>query len=372
MRRQTTRITATILAAFLLFILAAAGCGRRANQLPLIAVLISEDVRLAKVDGLRQGLAAAGYHDGEDVRIAVVSAHGSRGDLEQAAARLLEMSPAIAVAAGNIEAQRLKAALARAADAGASGPRAVQGGGSGSRSGSDAGVPLVLMGAASTVESGLVESLRRPGGNVTGLDNGHAELTAKRLELLLTLLPEARNIIALYDPSVAPGRHSLSVAVEAARRLHVSLTPLLITTPEELSHGLAALQPGDADAILLLSTSLLESAGPQLYETSLRTGIPTMGVNENDVEEGNFAAYGVSYEAQGRQTARFVAKILQGQSPRKLPVETPDNPELVVNLDLARRLGLRVSPVGLAFARIRQGPRAEAAETNPQTGEVWR
>lgn len=370
MRRQTTRITATILAAFLLFTLAAAGCGRRANQLPLIAVLISEDVRLAKVDGLRQGLAAAGYHDGEDVRIAIVSTHGSRGDLEQAAAGLLEMSPAIAVAAGNIEAQRLKAALARAADANANRPRAAQGGGSGSRS--DAGVPLVVMGAASTVESGLVESFGHPGGNITGLDNGHAELTAKRLELLLTLLPEARNIIALYDPSVAPGRHSLSVAVEAAKRLDVSLTPLPITTPDELSHGLAVLQPGDADAILLLSTSLLESAGPQLYQTSLRTGIPTMGVNEDDVEEGNFAAYGVSYEAQGRQTARFVTKILQGQSPWNLPVETPDNPELVVNLDLARRLGLRVSPVGLAFARILQGPRTEAAETNPQTGEVWR
>ncbi len=339
MRQRAARHAAAILVIILLlFPLLAAGCGRDAKQAPLVAVLVAEDTREAKIAGLRLGLAAAGYREGTAVRYATVSTHGSRDDLEQAAEELLDMKPAVVVAAGNIEAQRLKEALSR-------------------RPGGEADLPLVIMGAASTVESGLVANLRHPGGNITGLDNGHAELTAKRLELLLTLLPDVKRVIALYDPSVAPGRHSLSIAVATAKRLHISLSPLSIESSVELDQKLAALKPGDADAILLLSTSLLESAGPRLYETSIRTGIPTMGVNENDVEAGNFAAYGVSFEAQGRQTARFVAKILQGQAPGNLPVETPDNPELVVNLDLARRLGLRVSPVGLAFARILPGPR---------------
>lgn len=311
------------------------------KTLPVVAVLLSDDVRQPKVEGLRAGLADLGYRDGENVRITVVSAKGNRKDLPAAAAELLRLKPAVAVAAGSIEALALQAA-------------------------GQSQVPIVMMGLASSVESGLVASTRHPGGNITGVDNGHAELAAKRLELLTTLLPQTKRVIALYDPLVVPSRHGLRVAQDAGVRLGLTLIPVAVASRQELLVQLAALQPKAADAILLLSTGIIEASGREIHEASLRTGIPVMGVNENDVDAGVFAAYGSSYQTQGRQAARFVAKLLQGQKAGDLPVETPDSPELVVNLAIARRLGLHPSPVGLAFARvIDAGPRSESG-TSPE------
>ena len=313
------------------------------KPLPLVAVLLSDDVRQPKVDGLRAGLASRGYREGENVRITVISTKGNREELPAAAASLLRLNPAVAVAAGSIEAITLKAA---------SGPR----------------VPIVMMGLASSVESGLVGSIRHPGGNITGVDNGHAELTAKRLELLVTLLPQIKRVIALYDPSVMPSRHGLRVALDAGASLGLTLIPVAIVNRQDLLEKLEALQPKAADAILLLSTGIIEASAREIHDASIRTGIPVMGVNENDVGAGIFAAYGSSYETQGRQSARFVAKLLQGQNAGDLPVETPDSPELVVNLGIARRLGLHPSPVGLAFARILDVPWPEGSGTAPEGG----
>jgi putative tryptophan/tyrosine transport system substrate-binding protein len=299
-----------------------AGCGRPPQAAPLVAVVISDDVRLPKVEGLRSGLAQLGY---EGVEVRIYSAGGDRETVQSRAQEAVAAHPAVVVAGGGIEALALKEASAGK-------------------------VPVVMMGVASSMRSGLVESLVRPGGNVTGLDNQHAELSAKRLELLVKLLPGARRVLLMYDPLVVPGVHGLEATVQAAAQLGVTVEALAVASLEGTVTSLRNLQPRQYDAALLLPGYALESGAHQLAAELERLHIPVMGPLDLEGDAGLLAAYGVSMREQGVQAARFVVKLLRGEAPAQIPVETPDNPVLVVDLRVARRMGLTLSPVGLAFA----------------------
>lgn len=318
--------------ALLLAALLLGGCGLQVAAEPVvIAVLLSDDVRQPKVDGLRQGLALLGY-DENRVQIQVYSARGNREELRVRAEEALRSGPVLAIAGGFAEAVVLRAVVPLE-------------------------VPVVLMGVASTVRSGLIESFARPGGSMTGLDNQHAELSAKRLELLIKLLPEVRRVLVMYDPLVIPGRHALEVTAAAAGRLGVTLTELPVETPEQALQAVRAIEPGQYDAALFLPAFVLEMGAAQLAPEWERLRLPVMGPLEAEAGAGLFAAYGVSMRDQGFQSARFVAMILRGQKPGIIPVETPDNPRLVVDLGVTRRLGLTLSPVGMAFAHTVGGER---------------
>jgi len=289
-----------------------------------VAAVLTDDVRMPKVEGLRAGLERLGY-PADAVRIEVHTAKGDRTTLRAAAEKALAANPRLVLAGGGVEAVTLKEIAGK--------------------------TPIVMMGVASSVRSGLVDSLIHPGGRVTGVDNQHAELSAKRLELLTKLLPEVRRVLLLYDPEVIPGRHALEVTEAAARRLRLSTRPLPAATREQLQAGLQALVPGEYDAALLLPGYVLESSAHLVASELARLRLPAMGPIDLEGESGLLAAYGVSLFDQGLQSARFVVKLLQGVDPATIPVETPDTPNLVVDLRVARRLGLQVSPVGLALAR---------------------
>ncbi|HWI63559.1 MAG TPA: ABC transporter substrate-binding protein [Symbiobacteriaceae bacterium] len=308
---------------FVMLITLLAGCTQAPPASPRVAVLLADDVRLHKVEGLQAELAQLGYGG---TRVTVYSAAGDRTALPQKAREALASRPDVVVASGGIEAVTLKTEAAPT-------------------------VPIVMMGAASSIRSGLVNSLVSPGTNFTGLDNQHAELSAKRLELLTKLLPDTRRVLLLYDPQVVPGTHALEVTVAAAQRLGVTVEPLPITRLDEALQQLRALGPGQFDAALFLPGYVLESGARQVTAELERLRIPTMGPLDLEGEGGLLAAYGVSMREQGVQSARFVVKILRGEKPAAIPVETPDNPELVVDLRIAQRLGVTLSPVGMAFAR---------------------
>lgn len=310
----------------LLIALVLSGCGSAVVPPPTIAVLLSDDVRMPKVEGLREGLAGLGYPAAQ-LTVKVYSAKGDRTALDRLAQEAVASRPAVLVAGGGVEAVALR-----------------------ERQGQR---PMVLMGVASTVRTGLVESFAHPGGRITGVDNQHAELSAKRLELLTHLLPKARRVLLLYDPLVIPGQHGLAVTQEAAQRLGVSVTPMEVETPQQALEQIKAIRPAEFDAALFLPAFVLESSGQQIAAELERLGLPVMGPLELEGEPSLLAAYGVSMRDQGRQSARFVAKLLRGEDPASIPVETPDNPELVVDLRVARRLGLELSPVGMALARTR-------------------
>lgn len=301
------------------------GCATPKRTAPVVAVLLADDVRMPKVEGLRTGLAELGY-PAESLRLEVLSSGADRAVLKDLARQAMALEPDVLVAGGGIEALTLKEAA----------------GGH---------TPVVMMGVASPVRSGLVESLVRPGGNVTGLDNQHAELSGKRLELLTKLLPGVRRVLLLYDPQVIPGVHALAVTQNTAHQLGIAVEPVAAGTQAQAVDRLRALAPGEFDAALLLPGYVLESGARQFSAELERLRLPAMGPLDLEGEAGLLAAYGVSMRDQGAQSARFVVKLLQGVAPASIPVETPDNPELVVDLRVAGRLGLELSPVGLAFAR---------------------
>ncbi len=315
------------LVAALLALAPLAGCARREPEPAAIAVLLADDVRLEKVEGLKEGLAELGYPP-ERVAITVYSAGGDRSRLPALAAEAIAARPDVLVAGGGIEADTLHKS-------------------------DNPGIPVVMAGVASPVRWGWIDSYARPGGLLTGLDNQHAELAGKRLELLTKLLPDVERVLVLYDPQVIPGIHALEVAEEAAGLLGVSLGVVEARSLAGALAGLGRIEPGEYDAALFLPAFVLESGAGAITAELERLGLPAMGALDLGAEAGLMAAYGNSNRAQGRQAARFVVKVLNGADPATLPIESIDNPELVVNLDVANRLGLTLKPEGMAFAHVR-------------------
>ncbi len=327
--------------ALLSLVLAAAlfaGCARRDPAPAAIAVLLADDVRLEKVEGLREGLAELGYTP-DRVDITVYSARGDRSRLPALAAQAIASGPDVLVAGGGIEADTLHRS-------------------------DNPGLPVVMAGVASPVRWGWIDSYARPGGLMTGVDNQHAELSGKRLELLTKLLPDVRRVLVLYDPQVVPGLHALEVVEEAAARLGVSLGTVEAGDLDGALAGLGAIEPGEYDAALLLPAFVLESGAGAIAAALERLGLPAMGPLDLGPEAGLMAAYGNSNRAQGKQAARFVAKVLSGADPATLPIESIDNPELVVELEVVRRLGITLKPEGMAFAHVR------GDEAGPGPGDV--
>lgn len=294
---------------------------------------------MEKVEGLREGLAELGYPP-ERVSITVYSAGGDRTRLPVLAAEAIAARPDVLVAGGGIEADTLHKS-------------------------DNPGIPVVMAGVASPVRWGWIDSYARPGGLMTGLDNQHAELAGKRLELLTLLLPDVRRVLVLYDPQVVPGIHALEVVEDAASRLGVSLGTVEARSLDGALQGLSRIRPGEYDAALFLPAFVLESGAGEITAELERLGLPVMGALDLGGEAGLMAAYGNSNRAQGKQAARFVAKVLAGVSPATLPIESIDNPELVVNIDVANRLGLTLRPEGLAFAHVRGAPGSGALPAGP-------
>ncbi|GAV25380.1 hypothetical protein ciss_13130 [Carboxydothermus islandicus] len=292
-----------------------------------VGILAASRDREEKIIGLKQGLAELGFTEGKDVTYVILNAEGEREQLLPLAQKLVHEKPDVLVAAGGVEADVLKTVVR------------------------EQNIPIVFIGVASSVERGLVKSFIKPGGQITGVDNYHGELAGKRLELLKKLLPAVNKVIVLYDPKVPPGYASLKIVRETAKDLGIEIKTIEVSSRAELKAKLNRQSLQGFDAILPLSSFLLETLTQDLLTLSLQNKIPVMGIFEQEADRGYFAAYGVSMYNQGYQGARIVAKVLHGQQPEQIPVETPDNLELVVNLRTAKKLGLKLNETGLNFAK---------------------
>jgi putative ABC transport system substrate-binding protein len=203
-------------------------------------------------------------------------------------------------------------------------------------------VPIVFCAGTDPVGLGLVESLAKPGGRLTGIHFLSTDLTAKRLEVLKEIIPKARRIVTFYDPDNPSARESSALAREAARHLGIELIERRVSSVEELLAGLRALRPGEMDALLPVSDAMVLSQTPALIDVVKPKKLPTMIADLNLVAAGALAGYGVNYYDVGRLSAKHVRRVLAGTSPRDLPVESVDRVQLVLNLHVARELGLTV------------------------------
>jgi len=208
-------------------------------------------------------------------------------------------------------------------------------------------VPIVFVAAGDPVSSGLVTSLARPGGNVTGLSLLFPELVGKCLELLKQAAPGVSRIAVLEQRGAVPEstrRENLKSAEVAARALGARLQVVGARGPSDIDQAFSEMIKGRANGLAVLSTPMFASQRRRLVELAARNRLPTVYSFRAYVEAGGLMSYGPSTPDMSRRAATYVDKILKGAKPADLPVEQPTRFQLVINLKTAKALGLTIPP----------------------------
>jgi putative ABC transport system substrate-binding protein len=270
----------------------------------------------SNTEGFRDGLKGLGYIDGQNVTYDVRAAHGDTTRLLMLATELVKQSPDLLYCAAGPDALACQKATQT--------------------------IPIVFTQAGDPVKLGLVRSLARPGGNITGIGSLRAELTAKRLELFKLVVPSLRRVLVTYDAREVEERDAVTSARTATTPTGIELLERSITAPLEIEPGLAALQPGGRDGILIVQPGLNLNIPGRSLEVATSNKIPTMYPASFWAKFGALAAYGPDQYLQGRQAARLADRILSGTPPAEIPVELPERIEFIVNLKTARALGFDV------------------------------
>jgi putative ABC transport system substrate-binding protein len=210
-------------------------------------------------------------------------------------------------------------------------------------------IPIVFAGAGDPVATGMVASLARPGGNVTGLSIQHTDLGRKRLGLLLEVVPGLRRLAIMANRSAPNALLEVDEVQAAARTLGLEVATFDIRRAEDIAPAFAALK-GRADALFVVSDPLVSSHRIQIHALALEARLPTASGLRDYVEDGGLMSYGAHLTAVFGRAAGFVDKILRGTKPADIPVEQPTKFDLVVNLITAKALGLTIPSSLLARA----------------------
>ncbi len=208
-------------------------------------------------------------------------------------------------------------------------------------------VPIVFNSVADPVGAGLVNSLARPGGNVTGFTHVTKEVHAKRLELLKQLIPNVSRIAVLAGSSRAITLPDTEVA---ARALGLKVDVFQANSPSELEDAFSKAVKGGAQGLVALPDQFFWAHRERIGELASMRGLPTVFEQKGYVEAGGLLSYGANLKEQSRRTAILIDRILKGAKPAELPVEQPTKFELVINLKTAKALGLTIPPSLLARA----------------------
>ena len=286
------------------------------TKVPRVGVLSDVSPPDLNVTAFRQGLRALGYTDGQDIIAEYRYAHGMADRVPGLVAELLRLKVDVLVVGGTVAARSAKAQTTT--------------------------VPIVFALAGDPVGSGLVASLARPGGNVTGLSNIIAELGGKQLELLREAVPHVSRVAVLYNPVNPASEPALNSTRKAARALAVELQVLEVRQPNQLASAFSAMTAWRPGALLALSDAVIGNDIPQLSKLAVDNRLPAMYASSRFAEAGGLLTYGPSFSDNWRRAALFVDKILKGAKPADLPVEQPTKFELVINMKTAKALGLTI------------------------------
>jgi putative tryptophan/tyrosine transport system substrate-binding protein len=276
----------------------------------------SPDVYADRLRTFRQGLKEAGYVEGRNVTIEYLWADGHNDRLATLADRLVRDRVAVIVAAGGTP----SAVAAKAATA---------------------TIPIVFGVAVDPVEAGLVASLNRPGGNLTGVTNLNAEVGPKRIELLHELLPSATSIAVLVDPSGPALADAFTRNLQdAARTLGLKLDVLHASTERDFDTVFAAVARLRADALIIGPGTFFSARSEQLAALTVRHAVPAVFQYRPFAAAGGLLSYGSSETEYYRLVGMYAGRVLKGEKPGDLPVQQATKVELIVNLKTARTLGL--------------------------------
>ncbi len=310
------RIVIALLAAVFLMTVSSAKA-QQAKKVPRIGFL--EGASIAESQGLdpfRQGLRDLGYLDGQNVIVEIRAMEGKPDRIPDLVAELIRSKVDVIVTPVAAGAQAAKKATPT--------------------------IPIVVIGG-DPVGSGLVTSLARPGGNVTGL-SALVELGGKRLEILKDTLPNLNRVAVFWNSTNAPMEFQFKETKAAAGVLGVKLQPLEVRGPEDFEAAFKSATKERAGALTALRNPMLVNHRKQFLKLAEETRLPAMYDDRNFVEPGGLMSYGTDRADLFRRAATYVDKILKGAKPADLPVEQPTKFEFVINLKTAKQIGLTIPP----------------------------
>jgi putative ABC transport system substrate-binding protein len=207
-------------------------------------------------------------------------------------------------------------------------------------------IPIVMATAADPVATGLITSLARPGGNVTGLSGAVSELAAKNLEIILEILPSAKRVAVLVNAADSFAKSFLEQIQLAARALGIELQTVMVRDGEPLGVAFEEIAKARASAVIVQPSLPYE----RVVEMAIRHRLASAAAGQGFADAGGLLAYTQSIAGRNRQAALYIDKILKGAKPADLPVSQPATFELVINLKTAKRIGLKIPPIVLARA----------------------
>jgi ABC-type uncharacterized transport system substrate-binding protein len=294
------------------------------GKVPRVGVLTPAETDATSIfGGLRGGLRDMGYIEGATIILEFRFAKGNLDALPRLAKELARLPVDLIVTDGN-----------NAARAALDATRTV---------------PIVMGIAADALESGLVPSTARPGGNITGMTLGRIEQAGKRLQLLMQAFPGISKVIVLLNPSALSGQLNLRVTEDAAKTLGITVSPLTANNPDELR----ALEPTrllGADGVVVLPDAMFWNHRATIIGLVNATRVPALYPEREYADDGGLIAYGPNIPDSFRRAAGYVARILRGAKPGDLPIDEASKFDFVINLRTARALGIAISPDFLSGA----------------------
>jgi putative ABC transport system substrate-binding protein len=288
------------------------------GKIPLVGVLRPTSPTDPLNEAFQQGLRDLGYVEGQNIRLEYRFAEGRFERLPELAAELVRLPVDVLVTAG---------------------PGAVA-----AKHATDR-IPIVFTVFPHPVEEGLVASLARPGGNVTGLSSLGPELAGKRLELLMEIVPGLRRTAILWDP----GRPEYAIQIQelhaVAARVGTHLEVVEVRSLPEFDRAFRTMVDKGVGAAIILDDAMFYNQRTKIVELAAQSQMPAIYGHRGYVDAGGLLSYGANFPALFRRAATFVDKILKGAKPGDLPVEQPTKFELMINLKTAEALGITIPPM---------------------------
>ena len=272
----------------------------------------------ARVEAFRQRLRQLGYVEGKNILIEYRYAEGKRGRLPDLVAELVRLKVDVIVTVGAPAAQAAKKASGT--------------------------IPIVFAGASDPVGIGIVSSLARPGGNITGLSLMVPDLDGKRLELLKEAFPKVARVAFLWQPDGARGNLALTRMEAAAKALGLKLLSLEVRSLDDFEGAFARAKREGAQALITSTGERINTQQRRVLDFAAKNRLPAIYHYSEFVEAGGLMSYAPNYTDLFRRAADFVDKILKGTKPADIPVEQPIKFEFIINLKAAKAIGLTVPP----------------------------
>jgi putative ABC transport system substrate-binding protein len=283
-----------------------------------VGILATEDQLSAQtvVAAFKQGLQELGYVEGKNLTLQLRFADGKFELVPGFATELVNLKVDVIVSAGTVTTIALQKVTGT--------------------------IPIVMANTLDPVGNGLVKTLARPGGNITGLSSLGGDIGGKHLEMLLSVAPKLSRVAVLLNPGNQSNPLLLKSIQSAALTTSANILPLEARTAPEIENAFSAMTQGKAGAVIVARDGLFISQTRQISELALKNRLPSISEQSEHAEAGGLMSYGVNQREQFRRAATYVDKILKGAKPADLPVEQPAKFELVINLKTAKALGLAI------------------------------